>query len=159
MAGEQNAMNNGPGSLGIGLSVASQIVDAALARARQAGMPPMTVVVLDAAGRMVTMKREDGSSLMRPEIAHAKAWGSLAMGMGSRGLAERASGFPAFIASMTALAGGNLVPVPGGVLLRDASGALLGAVGVSGSNPDQDEECALAAIELVGLVAQPGSTH
>ena len=145
--------------LGVGLTVASQITDAALAHARQQGMPPMTVSVLDCAGRLVTMKREDGSSLMRPEIAQAKAWGALAMGMGSRGLAERAAGFPAFIASMTTLAGGNLVPVPGGVLLRDREGVLLGAVGVSGANPDQDEACALEAIAAAELVAQTGSDH
>lgn len=147
------------GSLGIGLSTASRVVDLALEHARGVGMPPMTVSVLDAAGRLVTMKREDGSSLMRPEIAHAKAWGALAMGMGSRGLAERAAGFPAFITSMTTLAGGHLVPVPGGVLVRDGAGALLGAVGVSGASPDQDEACALHAIEQVGLAAQPGSDH
>lgn len=151
--------NAASGPLGIGLSTASRVVDLALEHARGAGMPPMTVSVLDAAGRLVTMKREDGSSLMRPEIAHAKAWGALAMGMGSRGLAERAAGFPAFITSMTTLAGGNLVPVPGGVLVRDGAGALLGAVGVSGANPDQDEACALRAIEQAGLAAQPGSNY
>lgn len=145
--------------LGVSLVTASLIVDTALAHAREAGMPPMTVSVLDCAGRLVATKREDGSSLMRPEIAHAKAWGALAMGMGSRGLAERAAAFPAFIASMTTLAEGNLVPVPGGVLIRDGDGALLGAVGVSGANPDQDEACALSAIAAVGLVSQAGSGH
>ena len=145
--------------LGIALVVASRIVDGALAHARDVGMPPMTVSVLDCAGRLVAMKREDGSSLMRPEIAHAKAWGALAMGMGSRGLAERAAGFPAFITSMTTLAAGNLVPVPGGVLLRGSNGELLGAVGVSGANPDQDEACGLRGIEAVGLSGQTGSNH
>jgi len=146
----------GGGALGIRLAQASQIIDGSLKHSHEATMPPMTVSVLDAAGRLVAMKREDGSSLMRPEIAQAKASGALAMGMGSRGLAERAAGFPAFIASMTALAGGYLVPVPGGVLIRDESGALLGAVGVSGANPDQDEECALAGIKAAGLTGQVG---
>lgn len=145
--------------LGVALTVASRIVDGALAHARDVGMPPMTVSVLDCAGRLVAMKREDGSSLMRPEIAHAKAWGALAMGMGSRGLAERAAGFPAFITSMTTLAAGNLVPVPGGVLLRGGDGELLGAVGVSGANPDQDEACALQGAKAAGLSGQAGSDH
>ena len=159
MTEERHVAPAASSALGVGLAVASLVVDAALAHARESAMPPMTVSVLDAAGRLVTMKREDGSSLMRPEIAFAKAWGSLAMGMGSRGLAERAAGFPAFIASMTTLASGDLVPVPGGVLIRDAAGTLLGAVGVSGANPDQDENCALRAIEAAGLVAQTGSGH
>lgn len=146
-------------TLGIRLTQASEIVDRALAHARGLGLPPLTVAVLDCAGRPVAMKREDGSSLIRPEIAHAKAFGALAMGMGSRALGERAGTHPAFIASVTALAAGNLVPVPGGVLVRDADGVLLGAVGISGALPDQDEACALEAIGAVGLAGQGGGGH
>lgn len=156
MAEQPDKQNTAARPLGIGLEPASQLIDAALDHARSCGLPPMTVSVLDAAGRLTAMKRQDGSSLMRPEIAQAKAWGALAMGMGSRGLAERAAGFPAFINSMTTLAGGYLVPVPGGVLVRDAEGTLLGAVGVSGASPDADEACALRGIEAVGLTAQVG---
>ena len=147
------------GALGVSMTVAAEIVDRALAHGRSLGLGPLTVVVLDCAGRAVVLKREDGSSLLRPDIANAKAWGALAMGMGSRGLAERASTHPAFITAVSTLAGGNLIPVPGGVLLRGGDGALLGAVGVSGALPDQDEQCALAAIAAVGLAAQVGSGH
>lgn len=151
------ASATGTGSaLGIGLAAATAIVDGALARARELGLPPMTVTVLDLAGLAVAMKREDGSSLLRPAIAHGKAYGALAMGMGSRGLAERAGSHPAFVAALTALTGGNLVPVPGGVLIRDSTGGLLGAVGVSGALPDQDEECAATAITAAAFVPHVG---
>ena len=143
----------------ITLAEASAIVDRALERGREDKLPPLTVAVLDPAGRLVALKREDNSSLMRAEIAQAKAWGALAMGMGSRGLAERAESHPAFITSMTALAGGNLVPVPGGVLIRSDGLQLLGAVGISGALPDQDEACAIAGVESVSLTAQAGGGH
>ncbi len=143
----------------ITLAEASNIVDEALGAARSAGLPPMTVAVLDPAGRLVALKREDNSSLLRPEIAQGKAFGALAMGMGSRALADRAVSHPAFINSVTALAGGALVPVPGGVLIRDSDHTLLGAVGVSGALPDQDEACAEAGIRAVSLEAQPGGGH
>jgi uncharacterized protein GlcG (DUF336 family) len=141
----------------INLLQSDQLIDAALARGRDLGLPPLTVAVLDIAGRLVALKREDHSSLLRPEIAQAKAFGSLAMGMGSRGLAKRAETHPSFIHSMTVLAGGQLAPVPGGVLILDGSQTLLGAVGVSGALPDQDEDCALAGIAELGLVAQVGA--
>lgn len=147
------------GALGIGLQQASDVVDKALAHARESKFPPMTVVVLDAGGRMVAMKREDGSSLLRPEIAAGKAFGSLGMGMGSRALGERAQTHPAFVASITTLAGGQLIPVAGGVIVLGEDGLVLGAVGVSGALPDQDEECALKGIESVGLKPQAGGPH
>ncbi len=143
----------------ITLAAASRIVEAALEQARNDGLPPITVAVLDAAGRLVALKREDGSSLLRPEIAHGKAFGALAMGMGSRALAERAASHPAFINSVTALAGGALVPVPGGVLIRGEGGGVLGAVGVSGALPDQDERCAEVGISAAGLLSQTGGGH
>ena len=143
---------------GITLDEASRIVDAAIVHGRSAGLPPLSVAVLDTAGQPIAFKREDNSSLLRPEIALAKAYGALAMGMGSRGLAERAQTHPAFIQSIATLAGGRLVPVPGGVLVREASGRLIGAVGVSGALPDQDEQCAVTAVEASDLVAQPGAS-
>lgn len=119
----------------------------------------MTATVLDCGGRMIASQREDGSSLLRPEIAHAKAFGALAMGMGSRALGERALTHPAFIAAVSTLAGGNLIPAAGGVLVRDGDGRLLGAVGISGALPDQDETCAETAIVATGLIAQTGGGH
>jgi len=103
----------------IDLFHAAIIVDAALVHGRGLGLPPLTVAVLDSSGCLVCFKREDGSSLLRPEIAQAKAWGALGMGVGSRALAQRAAVAPAFVSAVNTLAGGRLIPVPGGVLIRD----------------------------------------
>jgi uncharacterized protein GlcG (DUF336 family) len=156
---EKTMSSNLPTRGCITLAEADAVVDAALAHGQQLGLPSLTVAVLDSAGNLVAFKRQDNSSLMRPQIAQAKAFGALAMGMGSRGLAERAQSHPAFIASVTALAGGNLVPVPGGVLIFDAADVLLGGVGISGALPDQDEACAVHGITAIGLVAEPGARH
>lgn len=138
------------------LTEAEAIVDGALRHGAENGLGPLTVAVLDHAGRLVALKRQDNSSLLRPEIAQAKAHGALAMGMGSRGLAGRAQSHPAFVASITALADGRLVPVPGGVLCLDGE-RVVGAVGVSGALPDQDEACALAGISATALQGEVGS--
>jgi uncharacterized protein GlcG (DUF336 family) len=136
---------------------ARTVVEHALTHARQHDFPPMTVAVLDAAGDLIAFAREDGSSLLRERIARAKARGALNMGVGSRALAARAAAHPHFIQSLTVLAGGDLVPVPGGVLIRDAHGTLIGAVGVSGHLPDSDEECALTGLTAAGLTGDPGA--
>jgi uncharacterized protein GlcG (DUF336 family) len=138
------------------LEQASRIVDAALAEGRKRNLLPLTVVVLDAGGHAVALKREDGSSLLRPQIATAKAWGTLGMGFGGRELTRRAQGNPAFFAMITELSGGNVAPVPGGVLIREPGGLLLGAVGISGDISDADEACAIAGIQAAGLVADAG---
>ena len=144
--------------VGITLEEAETIIAGALERAAVMKLGPLTVAVLDPAGKLVALKRQDRSSLLRPDIAQAKAYGALAMGMGSRGIADRAQGHPAFVASITALAHGMLVPVPGGVLcFHDSS--LIGAVGISGALPDQDEECALAGIARARLEGETGSPH
>ncbi len=140
----------------IDLAQASIIVDKALAQGRSLGLPPLTVAILDGSGCLVCFKREDGSSLLRPEIAQAKAWGALGMGMGSRALAQRASAQPAFISAVNALAGGRLIPVPGGVLIRSRAKSIIGAVGITGATSDQDEACAVAGIEAAGFVADTG---
>ncbi len=117
----------------------------------------MTIAVLDTAGSLVAFAREDGSSLLRERIARGKAHGALHMGLGSRALAARAASHPEFVNALVALADGNLVPVAGGVLVRDDSGQLLGAVGVSGHLPDGDEACAIEGIRAAGLNADPGA--
>jgi uncharacterized protein GlcG (DUF336 family) len=121
------------------LTQASGIVDAALDKAREINCKPMTVAVLDAGGHLLSFKREDGSSIMRPQIAYAKAWGALGMGIGGRALAARAESHPAFFAALTDISGGRIAPVPGGILIRDADQNVLGAVGLSGDLPDRDE--------------------
>jgi uncharacterized protein GlcG (DUF336 family) len=138
------------------LSSAQTIVTAALAHARASSMRPMTVAVLDAGGQLVAFGREDESSLLREKIARGKAAGALNMGMGSRALVARAQSHPQFFGALAAMSDGNLVPVPGGVLVRDGTGALIGAVGVSGADPDADEACAVAGISAAGLVPDPG---
>ena len=139
----------------IDLARATAIVDKALAQGRALGLPPLTVAVLDAGGCLVSFKREDGSSLLRPEIAQAKAWGALGMGIGSRAIAGRLA--PAFVSAVNALAGGRLIPVPGGVLIRSSGKSIIGAVGITGATSDQDEACAVAGIEAAGFTADTGA--
>ncbi len=137
------------------LAHAAAITDAALARGRERGFAPLTVAVLDAGGHLVAMKREDNSGILRFDIAFGKAYGALGMGFGSRELANRAAAAPVFIGALTAASGGRLIPVPSGVLILSA-GEVVGAVGISGDNSDNDETCALAGIEAAGLDAKIG---
>jgi uncharacterized protein GlcG (DUF336 family) len=141
----------------IDLAHATIIVDKALVHGRSLGLPPLTVAVLDGSGCLVSFKREDGSSLLRPEIAQAKAWGTLGMGIGSRAIAQRASVAPAFVSAVNTLAGGRIIPVPGGVLIRSADKSIVGAVGITGALSEQDEACAVAGIEAAGLIADTGA--
>jgi len=138
------------------LDHARTIISTALAKADGMGLKPLTVAVLDAGGALVALERSDGSSRMRPDIAMGKANGAIALGMGSRAIFKRAQEQPYFIQSMNTLAKGVLVPVPGGVLIRDSDGAVLGAVGITGDTSDNDETCAVAGIEAAGLVADGG---
>ncbi len=139
----------------LSLKVAQTILDGVLAKGRALGLQPLTVAVLDAAGSLKALAREDGTSPLRPEIAQGKARGAVALGLGSRAIFERAQQQPYFIQAMNALAGGSLVPVPGGVLIRDESG-IIGAVGVTGDTSDNDELCAVAGIEAAGFTADTG---
>ncbi|MES2184608.1 MAG: heme-binding protein [Pseudomonadota bacterium] len=140
----------------ITLQHATQMVDLGLRRAHELGLKPLTIAVLDAGGHLVAFKREDRSGILRPDIACAKAWGALGMGLGSRALAHRAEKAPAFFTALSGVSQGRVVPVPGGVLVRSADGDVLGAVGISGDMPDNDEACAVYGIEGAGLVADPG---
>lgn len=137
------------------LDQANAIVAAALARGAALGLNPLSVAVLDAGGHLVAFQRQDNSSIMRFEIAIGKAWGALGMGRSSRGLAQIAAERPAFVNSLMAASGGRVVPVPGGVLVADAAGATIGAVGITGDTSDNDEDCALTSIKAAGLVAGP----
>ena len=138
------------------LDQASIIVDKALEKGRELKLHPLTVVVLDAGGQMKAMKREDRSSLLRPEIAGGKAWGVLGMGFGGREFARRAGANPVFLQALMAASGGRIVPVPGGVLIRDDAGDIIGSVGISGDTSDRDEACAVYGIGCAGLVADTG---
>lgn len=139
----------------LSLSLAQSLIDSCFTKASELGLKPITVAVIDAGGHLKALARQDGASNLRPEIAQGKAKGAVAMGLGSRALFARAQEQPYFIQSMNAVAGGALVPVPGGVLIRQG-GAIIGAVGITGDTSDNDEACAVAAIEAAGLEADPG---
>ncbi len=139
----------------LNLDKAQSVIEFALNWRKQNGLNPLTVAVLDSAGVVIALAREDGASNLRPEIAQGKARGAISMGIGSRALFNRAQEQPYFIQSMNSLANGSLVPVPGGVLIK-SDGQLLGAVGITGDTSDADEACAIAAIEASGFVADPG---
>ena len=138
------------------LDIARKILDVALAKSVEKKLKPLVVAVLDARGCIKALAAQDGTSLLRSEIAHGKAYGALATGMGSRALFKRAQEQPYFVSAVNTLARGAPVPVPGGVLIQDGSGALLGAVGISGDSSDNDEICAVAGIEAAGLKASVG---
>jgi uncharacterized protein GlcG (DUF336 family) len=140
----------------LNLQTAQTLIAAALKYARERRFQPLGVAVLDARGALVAYAAEDGTSLRRQDIALAKANGALGMGMGSRAIASRAKAQPVFYSALASLVQGGLAPAPGGVLVRDAEGALLGAVGVSGDVSDNDESAALFGIQEVGLKADPG---
>ena len=135
---------------------AARLVAVAIDTGRELRLRPLAVAVLDPGGQLRAFGREDDAGILRPEIAIGKAWGALGMGIGSRALAAAAEARPSFVAALGPVSQGRIVPVAGGVLIRDAGGALLGAVGISGDTSDQDEACALRAIESLGLQADPG---
>lgn len=137
------------------LTAASTIVDEALRLGRQHKLYPLTVVVLDAGGRVVACKSEDGSGIMRFDIAFGKAWGALGMGISSRLIRDRLSNRPVFQTALAAASDGRLIPVPGGVLIENENGETIGAVGISGDTSEKDEFCAISAIRKAGLKSEP----
>ena len=143
--------------MSVTLAQASAIVDVALKNARDSNLAPLTVAVLDSGGHLVAFKREDKSGILRFDIAFGKAWGALGMGFGSRTLAGRAAKTPQFFTMLAAASHGRMVTNPGGVLIKDASGNIVGACGISGDTSDKDEMCAVAGIEAAGLKADPGT--
>ncbi len=135
------------------LNKANQIINGALAIARHLNLAPLTVVVLDENGFIKSMQREDGCTQLKQEVAVAKAWGAVNMGMSSRSLAVVAEQRPAFMNALVDIAGGKVMPVPGGVLIRDEDNHIIGSVGISGDVSDQDERSAIAGIKEAGFVA------
>ena len=140
---------------GFTLAQAVQIADAALAKARELDCKPMTVAVVDAGGSLMVLMREDGSGILRPDIAFAKAWGAVGMGIGGRAMAKRAGDSPQFWAALYTISNGRIAPVPGGVLVLH-EGQVIGAVGMSGDVSDNDEACAIAGVQTAGFEAEAG---
>ena len=141
------------------LEAAEKIIDAALAARRNEGLMPLVVAVLDAGGALVAYKREDGSGLLRFDIAFGKAWGSLGMGMSTRLIRDRLAQRPAFQGALGTAADGRFIPVPGGVLILDAKGIAIGAVGVSGDASDKDEYAAIEGIRAAGFGSEPAEPN
>jgi uncharacterized protein GlcG (DUF336 family) len=139
------------------LAQANTLIDTAIAEGRKRNFSPLAVAVLDAGGHFIAFKREDETGFFRFDIAYGKAWGALGMGFGTRELAERAAKFPTFVATLAAASQGRIIPSPGGVLIADASREVMGAVGISGDMGDNDELCAIAGIEAIGLTAIAGA--
>lgn len=137
----------------LNLAQANLIVSKAIEKARAMNINPVTVVVLDNAGHPKAMQREDGASMFRFDVATGKAWAAVGMDASSRALAERAKDNPNFFITLAATAGGRFLPQIGGVLIRDANGAILGAAGASGGTGEEDEACCISGIEAAGLVA------
>ena len=140
----------------LSLADAKSIIEHALAEQQKQDFKPMAVVVLGSGGSIRASESQDGTSQIRPKIAHGKAYGAYSMGLGSRALFERAKAEPFFIQAMNSLCDGALVPVPGGVLIRSKDGQLMGAVGITGDTSGNDEHCAVVGIEAAGFIADTG---
>ena len=135
------------------LAQANQIIAGALAKSKASGFKPMGVAVLDDSGHLKAFAREDGASMFRFDVAQGKAWGAVGMGASSRTLMQRAKDNPNFFLSLAATAGGKFLPQTGAVLVKDAAGNVLGAVGASGGTGDEDELICIAGVEAAGLSA------
>ena len=140
---------------GLNLTQATEIANGALAKAREIGCTPMTIAVVDAGGCLIVLMREDGSGILRPDIAFAKAWGTVGMGIGGRAMAKRANDSPQFWAALNIISTGRIAPVAGGVLILQA-GQVIGGVGMSGDLPDNDEACSIVGIQKAGFETEVG---
>ena len=138
------------------LKVAVNLVNQAINAGREVNAAPLTIAVLDTGGHLIALQREDGASLLRPQVAIGKAWGAIALGKGSRLLAQDAQQRPAFFAALNSMGQGSVVPAPGGVLIRNQAGVVLGAIGISGDLSDVDEQVAIKAVEALDLRADGG---
>lgn len=139
---------------GLSLEQARGVIRGTLEQGRAMSLKPLSVVVLDAGGHVQAFEREDGASPGRFAIAHGKAYGAVMLGMAGTAQMARAEGQAYFMAAVNGVFGGQVVPVPGGVLVRDAQGAVIGAIGVTGDTSDNDASAALAGIEAVGLLGE-----
>jgi uncharacterized protein GlcG (DUF336 family) len=137
----------------ISLDTANRLIGAALEKGGALGLKPLCVAVVDAGGHLIALARQDGASILRPQIAIGKACGALSLGVSSRKIGEIAAERPTFIASISAIATNGIIPAAGGIIIVDSTGSTMGAVGITGDTSDNDEACALAALDSVGLIA------
>jgi len=136
------------------LDQAETVIDAALQKGRELGLKPLTVAALDAGGHLIALKRQDGASNLRPQLAIGKAAGALALGVSSRAIGEMAAERPTFIAALGPIASQGLIPAAGGVIVVDRDGDVIGAIGASGDTSDNDEACVLAGLSAAKLLAK-----
>ncbi|MDO6725600.1 MAG: GlcG/HbpS family heme-binding protein [Cognatishimia sp.] len=135
----------------INLRKARTIIRKSLEQGREMNLKPLSVVVMDAGGHVIAFEREDDSAPGRFAIAHGKAYGAVMLGMAGRAQMARAEQQPYFMAAVNGAYGGQVIPVPGGVLVRDKKGGIIGAVGLTGDTSENDAEAALAGIAAAGL--------
>ncbi len=141
--------------MSISLRKARTIIRKTLDKGREMELKPLSVVVLDAGGHVQAFEREDGASVGRFGIAHGKAYGSVMLGLAGTAQKARADQQAYFMAAVNGVYGGQLVPVPGGILIRDKKGVVIGAVGVTGDTSENDVEAGMAGIEAAGLTGEP----
>ncbi|WP_425045776.1 GlcG/HbpS family heme-binding protein [Primorskyibacter sp. S87] len=137
--------------MALSLRRARTIIRKTLEKGREMDLKPLSVVVLDAGGHVIAFEREDGAAPGRFAIAHGKAYGSVMLGMAGTAQMARAEQQAYFMSAMNGVFGGQVVPVPGGILLRDRKGAVIGAVGVTGDTSDNDAVAAMSGVEATGL--------
>jgi len=140
----------------LSLKQANQIIETALNKARELDLPPIGVAVVDRGGHLVALQREDGQAFLRVQVCQAKAWAAAAMHSHTRDIAtryEKGGRDTGFINQLNDLSGGRMVPLPGGVLIHDQAGEIIGAVGVAGAQSELDEACAIAGIRAAGFTA------
>lgn len=139
------------------LAAAQTIINAGFEKGAELGLAPLTIAVLDAGGHIVLLARQDESAILRPQLANSKAYGALAIGVGTRWHDSDARQRPHFIQGLIGVAGGHCVPVAGGVLIRDPeTNTVMGAVGVTGETSDNDEICAIHGIQAAELIPDAG---
>jgi uncharacterized protein GlcG (DUF336 family) len=144
---------------GLSLDEANTIITAAFGCARKRKCRPMSAIVLDSGGRVKAFQKQDGASMLRFEICYGKAYGALALGRPSKLVLQKAREKPLFMESLARLADHPLFLEGGGQLIRDKSGELLGAVGVTGDANELDDICAVAGIHAAGLCADSDFFH
>lgn len=136
------------------LQQANSLIHEVLKTAREKQMPPLAVAILDPGAHLKALQREDGVSFLRVQIAQAKAWGALGMGTNSDKIAERYlkdEQQRGFINALNCMTGGQLIPLPGGVLIHNNEGEIIGAVGAAGGESNDDEACVLTGLKAIGL--------
>ena len=140
--------------MSVSLRKARTVIRKAFDKGAEMGLKPLSVVVLDAGGHVLAFERQDGAAPGRFAIAHGKAYGAVMLGMAGTAQMARAEQQPYFMAAVNGVYGGQVIPVPGGVLLRNAKGVVIGAVGVTGDTSDNDAIAAMAGIEVANLIGE-----